>query len=143
MKIGELAIQTGTSVATLRFYEQQGLLQSQRTPSNYRHFPESALTRVQQIKRYRALNLSLPEVKRMLHWAQAPQDNCAEVCQLMRRRLQQVVEQKELLTQLESELERLLSSCSGQGGPDGCQILKQLDPLPPQENPASSPKSQR
>ncbi|NED82406.1 MerR family DNA-binding transcriptional regulator, partial [Streptomyces sp. SID11233] len=32
MKIGELARRTGASVRSLRYYEQQGLLDSTRTP---------------------------------------------------------------------------------------------------------------
>jgi DNA-binding transcriptional MerR regulator len=50
MRIGELAAKTGVSVRSLRYYEEQELLASVRTPSGQRHFPESAVDRVQLIQ---------------------------------------------------------------------------------------------
>lgn len=124
MKIGELARKTGLPIATLRFYEMEGLIESKRTASsNYRDFPESSLERVRQLKNFRALNLSLPEMKLMLDWARRPQESCSETCELVQRHLQRVVEQREQLQELEVELTRLLSICSGQGP---CSILKEL-----------------
>ena len=124
MKIGELARKTGLPIATLRFYEMEGLIESERSASsNYRDFPESSLERVRQLKNFRALNLSLPEMKRMLDWTRTPRESCGETCELIERHLQRVVEQRERLQELEVELTRLLSICSGQGP---CKILKEL-----------------
>jgi len=124
MKIGELARKTGLPIATLRFYEMEGLIESERSASsNYRDFPESSLERVRQLKNFRTLNLSLPEMKRMLDWARTPRASCGETCELIERHLQRVVEQRERLQELEVELTRLLSICSGQGP---CKILKEL-----------------
>lgn len=125
MKIGELSRRTALPVATLRFYETEGLLQSERTSGNYRDFPEETVERVRQIKHFRALNLSLPEMKTLLLWSRTPSERCGEVCRLMERHLQQVVEQKQLLDGLEKELRRLLSICSG-AGENGCSILREL-----------------
>ena len=50
MRIGELAARTGVSVRSLRYYEQQDLLASERSPSGQRHFPESAVGRVRLIQ---------------------------------------------------------------------------------------------
>lgn len=125
MKIGELARKTGLPVATLRFYEMEGLIDSHRTSSNYRDFPESSLDRVRQIKNFRALNLSLPEMKQMLDWARTPRERCSQTCRFVERHLERVVEQRERLQELESELTRLLSICSGEDGQD-CNILKEL-----------------
>ncbi|MBT2588400.1 MerR family transcriptional regulator [Arthrobacter sp. ISL-95] len=38
MRIGELATKTGVSVRSLRYYEQQGLLEPQRTSSGHRFY---------------------------------------------------------------------------------------------------------
>lgn len=50
MRIGELAGRTGVSVRSLRYYEQQGLLHSDRTPGGHREYPERAVDRVIRIQ---------------------------------------------------------------------------------------------
>jgi DNA-binding transcriptional MerR regulator len=57
MRIGELATRTGVSVRSLRYYEQQGLLDPDRSLSGQRHFPESAVDRVQLIQQLYAAGL--------------------------------------------------------------------------------------
>lgn len=46
MRIGELARRTGVSQRSLRYYEQQGLLASERTPGGQREYSEKAIDRV-------------------------------------------------------------------------------------------------
>jgi DNA-binding transcriptional MerR regulator len=46
LRIGELAERAGVSVRSLRYYEQQGLLESERTPGGHREYRESDVTRV-------------------------------------------------------------------------------------------------
>jgi DNA-binding transcriptional MerR regulator len=43
MKIGELAQQAGVSVRALRYYEEQGLLSPERTPSGQRRYTEDTV----------------------------------------------------------------------------------------------------
>ncbi|MFF3751851.1 MerR family transcriptional regulator [Streptomyces sp. NPDC002018] len=50
MRIGELAERTGTSRRLLRYYEQQGLIGSGRSPNGYRQYDESAVGRVLQVR---------------------------------------------------------------------------------------------
>ncbi|WP_431034884.1 MerR family transcriptional regulator [Streptomyces sp. P6-2-1] len=50
MKIGELAKRAGVSVRSLRYYEQQGLLDSDRTPGGQRVYAEDAVGRVRLIQ---------------------------------------------------------------------------------------------
>ena len=50
MQIGDLRARTGASVRMLRYYEEQGLLQPQRTPSGYRVYEESDVDRVARIR---------------------------------------------------------------------------------------------
>jgi DNA-binding transcriptional MerR regulator len=57
MRIGELAARAGVSVRSLRYYEKQDLLASERSPSGQRHFPESAVDRVQLIQQLYAAGL--------------------------------------------------------------------------------------
>ncbi|MFC9856752.1 MULTISPECIES: MerR family transcriptional regulator [unclassified Streptomyces] len=50
MRIGELAERTGTSRRLLRYYEEQGLIVSDRSPNGYRDYDEFFVDRVQQIR---------------------------------------------------------------------------------------------
>jgi DNA-binding transcriptional MerR regulator len=50
MQIGELAARTGTTVRMLRYYQEQGLLEPQRTPAGYRIYAESDVDRVARIR---------------------------------------------------------------------------------------------
>ncbi|MET7334526.1 MerR family transcriptional regulator [Nonomuraea sp. NPDC005650] len=48
--IGELARASGVTVRALRYYEQQGLLQSERAPNGYRRYDSNAATKVRNIQ---------------------------------------------------------------------------------------------
>jgi DNA-binding transcriptional MerR regulator len=50
MQIGELAARTGTTVRMLRYYQEQGLLEPQRTAAGYRIYAESDVDRVARIR---------------------------------------------------------------------------------------------
>ncbi|WP_328582017.1 MerR family transcriptional regulator [Streptomyces sp. NBC_00370] len=58
MRIGELAARTGVSVRALRYYEEQDLLASDRSPSGQRHYPESAVERIELIQQLYAAGLT-------------------------------------------------------------------------------------
>lgn len=126
MKIGELASKTGLPVATLRFYESEGLLASERTSGNYRDFPEAAVAQAERIRLYRSLDLTLPEIRSILRLAETPTASCGQVCELIGQHLEKVQRQRERLQTLEAELQRLLAICPGPGTPGGCQILAEL-----------------
>jgi len=50
MRIGELSKATGVPTRLLRYYEEQGLLDSQRRHNGYRDYDEDAADRVTQIR---------------------------------------------------------------------------------------------
>ncbi|WP_433192801.1 MerR family transcriptional regulator [Nocardia sp. CA-107356] len=50
MRIGELSERTGTSRRLLRYYEEQGLIVSQRCQNGYRSYDERLVDRVIQIR---------------------------------------------------------------------------------------------
>ena len=66
MRIGEVAKQAGVSVRALRYYEEQGLLTSERAPSGQRHYPVSAVERVKFIQNLYAAGLGSRAVLRIL-----------------------------------------------------------------------------
>ncbi|MGH8967614.1 MAG: MerR family transcriptional regulator, partial [Actinomycetes bacterium] len=52
MRIGEVARRAGVSTRALRYYEEQGLLTSERAPSGQRTYSESAVERVRLIQQF-------------------------------------------------------------------------------------------
>ncbi|MFJ9821759.1 MerR family transcriptional regulator [Streptomyces sp. NPDC101151] len=68
MLIGELAAQTGTTTRALRYYEEQGLLESDRTPSGYRVYSPHAVTRVRNVRDLLASGFSVENVKSFVRY---------------------------------------------------------------------------
>jgi DNA-binding transcriptional MerR regulator len=66
VKIGELARRTGVSERSLRYYEQQGLLVSERTAGGHREFPERAVDRVIRIQELFAAGLHSRKIAELL-----------------------------------------------------------------------------
>jgi DNA-binding transcriptional MerR regulator len=66
MRIGELAARTGVSERSLRYYEAQGLLASDRTPGGHRDFSERAVDRVIRIQELYAAGLHSSKIAKVL-----------------------------------------------------------------------------
>ncbi|WP_446047876.1 MerR family transcriptional regulator [Streptomyces olivaceus] len=67
MRIGELAARTGVSVRALRYYEEQGLLDAERSTGGQRHYPENAVDRVRLIQQLYAAGLASRSIVELLH----------------------------------------------------------------------------
>jgi DNA-binding transcriptional MerR regulator len=66
LRIGEVAAAAGVSVRALRYYEEQGLLEAERTPSGQRRYPESAVGRVRFVQQLYAAGLTSKDVLEVL-----------------------------------------------------------------------------
>ena len=67
LTIGQLASRTGVSRATLRYYEEQSLIEpAGRTQAGYRLYDESASKRLTFIQRAQRLGFSLADIRSML-----------------------------------------------------------------------------
>ncbi len=62
LTIGEVATRSGVSVATVRFYEQRGLVSSMRTSGNQRRFERHVLRRIAVVRAAQRFGLTLTEV---------------------------------------------------------------------------------
>jgi DNA-binding transcriptional MerR regulator len=84
MKIGELANLTQTQVETIRYYEREGLLpETARTGGNYRIYGDAHAARLSFIRHCRGLDMTLDEIRILLHFKDAPSENCGEVNALL------------------------------------------------------------
>ncbi|MFY7064968.1 MerR family transcriptional regulator [Nocardiopsis changdeensis] len=66
MRIGELARRTGASPRSLRYYEDQGLLASTRSPGGHREYAEESVERVERIRCLYAAGLNSETVRGIL-----------------------------------------------------------------------------
>lgn len=114
MKIGELARIAGVTIDTIRFYEQQGLLDSPpRTRSKYREFPPEALQRLTFIRRARELGFRLEEISELLTLAAAQEAGSRDVRELTAAKLADVKARITKLDLIARSLEDLLCQCQG------------------------------
>lgn len=91
LKVGELAARAGVGVQTLHYYERLGLLpKPDRTASNYRLYPPSALRRVQFIKQAQALGFTLEEIGEILGLRERGHAPCRRVADVARQHLREL-----------------------------------------------------
>lgn len=62
LPIGEIARRAGISVPTVRYYEERGLIQSERTSGNKRLFPRHTLRRIAVVAAGQRVGLTLQEI---------------------------------------------------------------------------------
>jgi DNA-binding transcriptional MerR regulator len=66
MRIGDVAHRAGVSTRSLRYYEEQGLLASERTETGQRIYPESAVERVRLIQQFFTAGLASRTILQLL-----------------------------------------------------------------------------
>jgi MerR family redox-sensitive transcriptional activator SoxR len=72
MTIGEVASRSGVAASALRFYEERGLIRSERAGSGHRRYPRPVLRRIAFIVFAQRIGLTLDEIGREL--AKLPPD---------------------------------------------------------------------
>ena len=128
MRIGALAEATGTPAETIRFYEREGLLPAAaRADNNYRLYTEAHADRLAFIRHCRNLDMTLDEVRALLKFKDAPQQDCGEVDALLDQHIEHVAQRIRELRALAGELKLLRSRCDATHRADACGILRGLD----------------
>ena len=80
MRIGELGKKADCLVQTVRFYESEGLLpEPARSEGNFRLYDEVHLQRLLFIRRCRAKDMTLDEIRQLLNLRDRPELGCGEV----------------------------------------------------------------
>lgn len=127
LRIGELARRADCPVQTVRFYESEGLLpEPARTAGNFRLYDERHLQRLLFIRRCRAKDMTLAEIRQMLAVRDRPERDCAEVNALVDAHIEQVRAKIEELHALERELTALRGTCRTSRPARECGILSTL-----------------
>lgn len=126
MRIGELASATGESVRTLRYWEDEGLLEARRSDSGYREFAEEMIDRAAFLRGAQALGLTLEEIRSVTKLREEGLQPCDHVREGLRRHLVSVRERIRRLRELEEDLSDRLAWADAHPDPecdDGCVYL--------------------
>ena len=127
MRIGELGKKADCLVQTVRFYESEGLLpEPARSEGNFRLYDEVHLQRLLFIRRCRANDMTLDEIRQLLNLRDRPELGCGEVNALVDAHIAQVRTKMKELRALERELMDLRRSCDSARTSRECGILNSL-----------------
>jgi MerR family copper efflux transcriptional regulator len=117
LRIGEVARRTGLSVKTIRFYCDQGLLRPRgRSDGGYRLFDQENLAELTIIRALRAMDVSIPELARILEVRRSGVCNCSLLKDSIAAKMSSIDQRIVELAAMKEELARLLASWQDCGG---------------------------
>lgn len=126
LTIGELSRRTGVKVPTIRWYEQEGLIEEPgRTGGNQRRYGSADLERLSFIRHARDLGFGLDAIRALIDLNGHPEKPCAHADAIAENQLAEVRAKIARLKRLESELERMATQCA-HGTAAECYVLRSL-----------------
>lgn len=110
MKIGELAEQTDTTPRQLRYYEQKGLISSERSSNGYRTYADDTIEQVRQIRCLLDSGFNTELIARLLPCVQGPKAELPpapdpEMERELRVQMRKMEEQIQMLTHSHHQFE--------------------------------------
>jgi MerR family redox-sensitive transcriptional activator SoxR len=126
LTIGEVAERSGVATSALRFYEDQGLIGSERTGAGHRRYPRTVLRLVAFIVFAQKVGLSLEEIRGQL--AKLPRNRAPDRADWGRLSASWTKRIEERIAELE-RMKATLSECIGCGclSLDRCQLANPGD----------------
>ena len=133
MLIGDVARLSDITPATIRYYEELGLLTApRRSEAGYRHYSDATLEELRFIKKGQGLGFSLEEIREILSIGRAGAAPCAHVLELAQRNLIAAEERirhlqafrDRLASQIAKWKDRSMTNCSAGGL---CEIISSAD----------------
>lgn len=117
LRIGEVAQRSGLPVKTIRYYCDEGLLQPRdRSAGGYRLFDEDNLAELAIIRALRAMDVSIPELARILEVRRSGVCNCSLLKGSIADKMASINQRISELRTMKDELARLLDSWQDCGG---------------------------
>lgn len=110
MRIGELSARTGASRRSLRYYEQQGLLASTRSPSGQRCYDDDHVQRVALVQAFLAAGMSSRTIAQMVPCMAEPNmDRAREALTTMNQERNRLSSAMDSLAAARAALDHLIS----------------------------------
>lgn len=131
LTIGQLAIRTGVTHDTLRYYERLGVIaRVPRGAGGFRVYPSEVIERVRFIKQAQISGLTLGEIKDLLRFETRPGAMpCQRVQRLFRRKLADVHARLVELQEFERALDGHLARCDralAEASDAACPVVEDL-----------------
>ena len=107
MNISKLSNKTGASVRSLRYYEEKGLLESNRLENGYRNFDEVMVDRVKIIQMYLSVGITTEEIAEIIECPVSSKQSrplCKKAIDIYKHRLALVEKQLDILQELKFQL---------------------------------------
>lgn len=123
MRIGDVAHRAGVSTRALRYYEEQGLLTSERTPSGQRLYPESAVERVTLIQQFFTAGLPSRTILQLLPCVESGHGS-PEVFEMLDAERQRITDAMADLAAARDALDRMID-IANHPTPEHCPALRE------------------
>ena len=124
--IGQLSRLTDVKVATIRYYEDAGLLHpSGRSSGNQRRYDQKGLERLSFIRHARELGLSISSITELPKLSEDPTMSCRKAHEIAVAHLKHTEARLRKLRNLQKELKRIASLCDS-GAVGECDIIQAL-----------------
>ncbi|MBO9130839.1 MerR family transcriptional regulator [Bacillus sp. 165] len=113
-RIGELSEVAHVSKRTIDYYTNLGLLQAERSDSNYRYYDEKALHTLRFIEQCKKMHMPLCEIKQVIQQRQqtavdaAVLDQVDEVSKHIRQLERELVDLKPILDRMDDEQRQMM-----------------------------------
>ena len=101
MKIKQVEELVGITRKNIRFYEEQGLLNVERAENGYREYHQEDVIRLQEIKLFRKMDISIEEMKSLFE-----KKKSLQIC--LEQHLRELEHRKEDLSKMQGMCERLI-----------------------------------
>ena len=101
MKIKQVEELVGITKKNIRFYEEQGLLKVERAENGYREYHQEDVARLQEIKLFRKMDISIEEMRALFE-----RKKSLQVC--LEQHLRELEHRKEGITKMQDICERLI-----------------------------------
>ena len=127
LKIGQLALRTGTSSRNLRFYADAGVFgELSRSPKGYRLFPAEAIQWVRVLQVAQAAGFTLGEIQDLIRALRADGAPCVQVRDVLGGKLQALEVRLVEIQLLVEVLKITLQTPDGQTSDLGCNLVSTL-----------------
>jgi Cu(I)-responsive transcriptional regulator len=125
MNIGQAAEKSGLPVKTIRYYEEIGLVNADRSDNGYRQFGDVEIYKLRFVQRARSLGFSVEDCRALLSLYEDRHRASAEVKSIAKNHLDGINTKIAELENLRHVLSHLIDHCAGDERPD-CPIIDDL-----------------
>ncbi|CEJ11412.1 Cu(I)-responsive transcriptional regulator [Phreatobacter sp. AB_2022a] len=125
MNIGTASEKSGLPAKTIRYYEDIGLIRSDRAGNGYRDYSMADVHRLRFLQRSRSLGFSVEECRQLLSLYSDKERASADVKAIAKTKLGEIDRKLAELTELRNALRHLVQTCHGDDRPD-CPIIEGL-----------------